>query len=273
MRIAGGLAVVTGAASGIGAHVASEVVRRGGRVVVADRDRAGAEQHAASLAGAHAAEVDVTDAAACTTLAADVHALHGPVDLLVANAGLIRPGSTWTTPLSTWRTVLDVNLLGAVHTLAAFLPDMVERDRPAAVVLTASVAGLTAAPGFAAYAASKHAVVGLAEGLQVELAEAGADHVRVSVVCPGGVDTAIWRSAGPAAPGLDEVARRRFAAVGGPRTDQADPAAIARLTLDAVEEGRSWVVPIEPHHREALASRAHDLAAAAAADGGLVYGR
>jgi NAD(P)-dependent dehydrogenase (short-subunit alcohol dehydrogenase family) len=106
------------------------------------------------------------------------------------NAGVAAAGPAWLATLEDWKWVLDVNLMGVVHGIRAFVPAMIARGRPARVVNTASIAGLVSPPGLAVYAASKHAVVSLSECLAHDLAMARAP-VGVTVLCPGYVRTGI----------------------------------------------------------------------------------
>ncbi|HVA60193.1 MAG TPA: SDR family NAD(P)-dependent oxidoreductase [Mycobacteriales bacterium] len=189
--LTGKTAVVTGAGSGIGRSLATLLGRRGAFVHVADLDGASAaavtQQVRAAGGQALAHTVDVSDAEAVARLAEDVFQ-RGPVDLLFNNAGIGHAGDVADTPLADWRRLIDVNLMGVVHGLHAFLPRMLAQDRAARIVNTASMAGFVPVPGLAAYSATKAAVVGLSDALDMELA---GTQVRVSALCPGVIDTAI----------------------------------------------------------------------------------
>jgi NAD(P)-dependent dehydrogenase (short-subunit alcohol dehydrogenase family) len=194
-RFDGAVAVVTGAASGIGRSLALLLARGGARVHVVDRDATGAaavaEQIRSGGGDAVAHEVDVTDAAAVEALAAEVFAAEGRVDLLFNNAGIGHAGPVAETPLSDWRRVVEVNLMGVVHGAAAFVPRLLEQGRPAHIVNTASLAGLLPNPGMVPYSTTKAAVVGLSEALDGELAAQG---IRVTALCPGIISTDIVRT-------------------------------------------------------------------------------
>ena len=190
------VAVVTGAASGIGYAVASRAAAAGMRVVLADIDADRLGQAAASLAGrgasVHAIEVDVADREAVQNLAARVQAEVGDVWLLVNNAGVYLSAPFVDMPLAQWEFVVGVNLWGVVHCLQAFLPGMVARDA-GHVVNTSSIDGLVTVRNATSYVAAKHAVTALSETLFRELEEAGSA-VGVSVLCPAAVETDILNS-------------------------------------------------------------------------------
>jgi NAD(P)-dependent dehydrogenase (short-subunit alcohol dehydrogenase family) len=153
------------------------------------------ERAAAPLAGSvSTAPLDVRDAAAVNALVTDVIDRHGRIDLMFNNAGIVIGGRTDEMSVEHWDRVLDVNLKGVVNGVAAAYPVMVEQGS-GHIVNTASTAGLAPAVMVAAYSASKHAVVGLSGALRPEAAQYG---VRVSVVCPGSIDTPILDDPAPA---------------------------------------------------------------------------
>ncbi len=185
-HFAGKVALVTGGASGIGAELARQLAQAGAMVIVADLDAEGAARVAASLGdAAEGVALDVRDASAFEALVARVWAERGAIDLLFNNAGVAVAGEAHAMSLDDWRWVLDVNLLGVVHGVAAAYPRMVARGR-GHIVNTASLAGLIPSPWLAAYAAAKHAVVGLSAALRAEGRGFG---VSVSAVCPGFIAT------------------------------------------------------------------------------------
>jgi NAD(P)-dependent dehydrogenase (short-subunit alcohol dehydrogenase family) len=193
------IAIITGAASGIGKALASALVARGDTVVVADIDGEGAERAAGELAqnapgAARPAAVDVRDAAAVQALVHGTWERHGRLDVMVNNAGIGVGGEAHELSLAHWDRVIDVNLRGVVHGVHAAYPIMIEQ-RSGHIVNTASLAGLLPAPLLTPYAMTKHAVVGLSLSLRAEAAAYG---VGVTVVCPGVVDTPILDNNGPA---------------------------------------------------------------------------
>ena len=187
--------IVTGAASGIGRALATALVERGDTVVLADVNADGAKQVAAGLGSrASAVGLDVRDLDAVTRLVDDVAGEHGRLDLMFNNAGIGGGGEVDELTAAHWRRIVDVNLLGVVSGTVAAYRVMVARGS-GHIVNTASVAGLMPAPLLTPYAMTKHAVVGLSLSLRAEAAARG---VRVSVVCPGVIETPLLDSEGPA---------------------------------------------------------------------------
>jgi NAD(P)-dependent dehydrogenase (short-subunit alcohol dehydrogenase family) len=196
------VAIVTGGASGIGRSLATALHRAGARVVIADLDAALAAAVARELgARARAEAVDVTDAAAVQALIDGTVEREGRLDLLFNNAGIAVFADTRDTSLADWNRLIDVNLRGVVHGVAAAYPLMV-RQKHGHIVNTASAAGLLPSPAVTAYAATKHAVVGLSLTLRAEAMPRG---VRVSVVCPGLIATPLVQSAKIVGPTRERV--------------------------------------------------------------------
>jgi NAD(P)-dependent dehydrogenase (short-subunit alcohol dehydrogenase family) len=193
----GQVAVVTGAASGLGRALAKSFATRGLDVVLADVDteRLATAVEAAEAKGVAAVGVptDVRHAEQVDALAAATLERFGRVDVICNNAGVLTiAGPTWEVPLADWEWILGVNLRGVVHGIRAFVPHLVAQGT-GHVVNTASMVGVSIFPGMAPYVASKHAVVALSEGLAAELAIA-APGVGVTAVCPGGMATNIGSS-------------------------------------------------------------------------------
>lgn len=191
-RLDGKVAIVTGGASGIGRALAGELASRGARLVLADRQHDLAIEVARVIeqkgGAAEALELDVRDRAAFAALADDVKARHGRIDFLFNNAGISVGGELVDYGPNDYDDVLDVNLRGVTHGIAAVYPKMVAQGF-GHIVNTASVAGLVASPTLGSYTASKHAVVGLSKALCVEARRHG---VKVTALCPGPIDTPIW---------------------------------------------------------------------------------
>lgn len=195
LGLEGRVALITGAAGGVGRAVAAELSREGVRVALADRDAdAVGEVGAALIAkglGASAHPLDVTDEAQVAAVVADVVSQWGGIDLLVGSAGISGPVGTPVseTALADFSRVLAVNVIGAFLVLARALPAL-RASNAASVVFIASDSALVAAPGMAAYCASKGALVQFARAAAVELE---ADGVRVNAVCPSIIDTPMSR--------------------------------------------------------------------------------
>jgi NAD(P)-dependent dehydrogenase (short-subunit alcohol dehydrogenase family) len=186
----GRVAIVTGGASGIGFALAERFAALEMKVVLADVERGALGQAAAKLRerGAEVLDVptDVSDPDALERLACATLERFGKAHVLCNNAGVQRSAPTWMLSPSEWKWLIDVNLLGVVHGLRAFIPRMLEQGDPCHIVNTASFGGLVSAPYMSAYAATKFAVVAISEALQAELT---GSNVGVSVLCPAFVKT------------------------------------------------------------------------------------
>jgi NAD(P)-dependent dehydrogenase (short-subunit alcohol dehydrogenase family) len=217
----GKVAVVTGAASGIGRAIAAQAAREGMRLVLADIEAGPLERTVAELRAAGAAVLavptDVSRAEQVAALAARALAAYGAVHLLFNNAGVATGGPIWEQPLAEWEWVMGVNLWGVVHGIRAFVPLMLAQDDAGYIVNTASIAGLVTAPALGIYTVTKHAVVALSEVLAAELAQRDA-HITVSVLCPSWVRTRIM-----------EAGRNRPAAIQPPVSPGDDPAGSAAI--------------------------------------------
>src|SRR5215471_11581112 len=190
-----GVAVVTGASSGIGRALAQRLAAAGSALAIADIDEAGLQQTAQSLPKNNALAtthvVDVAKEESMESFAADVGARHGRLTLLINNAGVALHGNFEEVSLDDLRWLMDINFWGTVYGVKYFLP-MLKREPRAHIVNLSSVFGLIAPAGQAAYSASKFAVRGFTEALRHELAPT---NVCVSCVHPGGIRTPIARRA------------------------------------------------------------------------------
>ena len=190
-----GVAVITGAGSGIGRSLAEQLAAAGSALALADWDEAGLEQTAQSLAAAGALVtthvVDVAKEEKVKAFADDVDARHARVTLLINNAGVALHGDFEEISLDDFRWLMEINFWGAVYGVKYFLP-LLKREPRAHIVNLSSVFGLIAPAGQAAYAASKFAVRGFTEALRHELR---GSQIGVSCVHPGGIRTSIARRA------------------------------------------------------------------------------
>jgi 3-hydroxybutyrate dehydrogenase len=180
-------ALITGGGTGIGAAIAVALSAAGAAVSLVRRRAAPLEEVAANLDRACAIVADVTREEDTATMVQAARAAHGPIDILVANAGAAESAPIGRLDLAHWQRMLGVNLTGAFLSVKAALPDLTRKGAGGGrIVLMASTAGLKGYPYVAAYCAAKHGVVGLARALAAELAAAG---VTVNAVCPGFTET------------------------------------------------------------------------------------
>jgi NAD(P)-dependent dehydrogenase (short-subunit alcohol dehydrogenase family) len=257
-QLAGQVAVVTGAGSGIGRGIVAALAAAGTHVMIADIDVAAARETAAQLAGAGveavAAECDVTDREAVEALADKAWAHFGHVDIAVNNAGVFPPvRSAINIDERDARWVLEVNLMGAWYGCSAFGRRFTEQGTPAHILNTGSENSLGVAhAGAAFYTASKHALLGLSDVLRQELP----DFIDVSILCPGMVATSLASSA-----------RHRPERFGGPGPQAhsasmgLDPADIGRAAVAGIRRGDFYIVTHAPV-REIIAERAAEILAA-----------
>lgn len=233
---AGRTAVVTGAASGIGAALARHAAAQGMAVAACDRDAAGLDALAAELTAAGGRHiirpVDITDTDALRSFAGECAALP-PIALLFANAGVLRGGGILDMPIGEWRLLTEVNIIGAVATLQAFVPAMIARGEAAHVVVTGSTGSMTCGPSLGAYCATKHALWPVVEALRTELEGTA---VGASLLMPGAVSTPMFDAIDPDRPTPADslspaaVAERAFAgAMAGHAKILTHPAYVERI--------------------------------------------
>jgi NAD(P)-dependent dehydrogenase (short-subunit alcohol dehydrogenase family) len=250
--LAGKVAVVTGAANGIGLAVSRRLGADGMRVMMADVEEPALAAAAASLAAegieTAATVTDVSDPESVEALAQATLARFGAVHVICNNAGVHRGGPSWEIPLPMWDWIVGVNLFGVVHGIRSFMPHLIEQGE-GHVVNTASIGGLLSGPWMGPYHATKHAVVALSESLHHELAAIGSP-VRVSVLCPGMVRTKIHEATRnwpdrygplPVVQDSPQVAQWRKAASSRVVAGQ-DPAIIAAAVRDAIVGERFWIL-------------------------------
>ncbi|UYO48013.1 SDR family oxidoreductase [Rhodopseudomonas palustris] len=224
MRLSGKTALITGGNSGIGLATAKLFVTEGARVTITGRDRARLDAAARELgAQALAVEADVTDIAAIENAAARAAERFGKLDIVFANAGI--PGSTplGGTSLSAFEQVIRTNLTAVFFTVQAALPYL---NDGASIILNGSVISVLGNPGFAAYAASKAGLRGMARVMASELSPR---NIRVNVVAPGGARTPIWKDTAPTDQAMAVLEQRIAAAT--PLGRIAEPEHIAKTVL------------------------------------------
>ncbi|TDN61965.1 SDR family NAD(P)-dependent oxidoreductase [Paraburkholderia sp. BL10I2N1] len=199
-QFSGRVAVVTGAASGIGRALAERFAVEGMKIVLADVEANPLKQAESEMRAAghevFAVRTDVSKARSVATLARKTLERYGAVHILCNNAGVVPPqryAPVWEFTLEDWKWALDVNLWGVVHGIQSFLPLMLERGEEGHIVNTASVSGLISGSEAGVYGVTKHGVVRLTEAIYASLRERG-EKIGVSVLCPGVVSTGIYNS-------------------------------------------------------------------------------
>jgi NAD(P)-dependent dehydrogenase (short-subunit alcohol dehydrogenase family) len=241
------VAVVTGGASGIGLALAHAFGGQGDNVLIADLDAAAmtgaVTQLEAAGIEAHSYVVDLRDHDAVVSLAARAQEL-GTIRTVCMNAGVSTTGlNIWETPPQAFDFVLDVNLRGLYHSVAAFVPVLLKQERPANVVITASMAGLVASPNSASYSASKAGAVALTKALRVELANI-APHIKVALLLPGMVQTNLQRTSAAQQPAAGAMSSELVeASHNALNSFGVSPQAAASWVLAALEQNRFWVLP------------------------------
>lgn len=238
MHFLGRSAIVTGAASGIGAEIGRALVEAGAHVTLRDIDLPAAERVAAELDAtgpgmARAVHLDVTDPTAVQRPVDDVVEDHGRLDLMFNNAGISLRGETELLTLEHWDSIIDVNIRGVVHGVAAAYPLMV-RQGGGHIVKPASMGGLMAAGLLSSYVMTKHAVVGLSLALRSEAAAKG---VGVTAICPSAVDTPILDKGA-----VGRFHGRDFFLKGQGVRRPHDPAVLAREVLAAIRDDKALLV-------------------------------
>lgn len=236
------VAVVTGAASGIGLAVAEAFLGEGMRVAMADIDEDGVHQHAERLRTAGAdvlsAAVDVRDPDAVDRLGRAVVEHFGGLHVAVNNAGVVNGGNAWEIPLEEWRRVIDVDLWGVIHGVRTFVPLILATGDEGHVVNVASMAAVLTLPQLAPYTVAKHGVLGLTDVLRAEL-DGLEVPVGASVVMPGMVRT-----------GMNPIGTL-------------EPSVVAANVLDAIRQNRAYVFT-DQEAAATVETRLHAIVAARA---------
>lgn len=262
----GKVAVITGAASGIGRGLAEQCAAEGMRIVLADIEE-GALTRVADTLRAQGADVrtvtcNVASAADMEALARGTYEIFGAVHLLFNNAGVGGGSTIWESTAADWQWVMGVNLYGIVNSLRAFVPRMLAQNDESHIINTASIYGLINGPGSGIYKASKFAAVSVSETLYHELAQR-TSKVRVSVLCPGFVDTRIQDAERNRPAALQNAAPGRAPTAGEAAWSQmtADrlsrgqsPRAHAAAVFEGIRAGRFYILP-HPEWKPAVRER------------------
>ena len=260
------VAVITGAASGVGRGLAERFAAEDMKVVLADVETEPLAKLEADLCAKGATvltvKTDVSNATEVENLAAQTLDAFGAVHILCNNAGVVCSRPVWEHALADWEWVLGVNLWGVIHGIRAFVPRMLAQGDECHIVNTASILGLVGGSGEGIYKVSKHGVVVLSETLAAELAEKEAN-IQVHVLCPGWVRTGILDSArnrpdvlrNPA-----EEARPQEPIIGGSRNTRAEmeagmsPAEVAKHAYNAIQNG-TFYIHTHPEHKAWIRER------------------
>ena len=234
----GRLCLVTGAASGIGRATALAAAQQGARLVLTDVQAESLEavaREAGAAVALHRA-LDITDVDAVRGLAADVHAAHGSVDVAMNIAGIATWGSVQELSHEQWRRTVDVNLMGPIHVIETFVPEMIRARRGGQLVNVSSAAGLVGLPWHAPYSATKFGLRGVSEVQRFDLRRY---RIGVTLVCPGGVDTPLTGTVDVA--GIDSQAPHMQRLTERFRRHAKSPEHAAHCILDGVTHNRYLV--------------------------------
>jgi dihydroanticapsin dehydrogenase len=238
-RVLGRVAIVTGAASGIGEASAIRLAEEGASVICADLNAEGAAQTAASIVAAGGTAIgytiDISDSDQCDAIVAKAVDTYGAIDILVNNAGVNLPGVFHEVTNATIEKTLSVNVMGAMYLTRAALPHMLKNSR-GSIVNMSSVNGLVSEPFLSVYSASKGAIVMFTRGIALDYAKTG---IRCNAICPGWVDTPINHAHAKMLGGLDHVYKTidSFQPIGRPGT----PREIANVVLFLASDEASFM--------------------------------
>lgn len=254
----GKVAVITGAANGIGAALAKGFAAEGMQVVVADLDEANAKKTAGEIGdAARHRRVDVADYESVQGLADFAFDTYGQVDLLINNAGVFQGGLTWERSREDWEWIFSVNVYGIIHGIKAFVPRMIAQDTEGHVVNTASVAAFVAGPMSAPYVVSKNTAMSVSECLALDLQLVGAK-IGASVLTPSNFNTGIARTVElrPQALGTDTTddGSASAEALQSILTEGADPTEAFLPVLEGVRNN-TFLIATKPSFRNQLQVR------------------
>ncbi len=253
LELEGRAAAITGAGSGIGRALALQGAAEGMLLALADINE-GALASVAEAARALGAMVitavlDVRQRAELEAFSRQTFAAFESVALVFANAGVMRAGTSWSQPAADWELTVDINLKGAGHTVAAFMPELLKQNTPARVIFSGSTSAFLPRPQLSAYSCTKHALWGLAEAMQLELTAIGAP-VGVSFLAPAGVRTAIANAISDAPGGEMQASIKGLIDAYGMPAEE-----LAAITFAALKNQQFWILP-HPEFKSALIARA-----------------
>lgn len=252
LPLQGRTAVITGAAGGIGRALALQAGAHGMSLALADVENAALQDLERELSQrgipCSTAVVDVRCREALDDFAATLFSAGHDIALVFANAGVMRAGISWELSAQDWDLSLDVNLKGAAHTAAAFMPGLLRQKRRARVVFTGSTSAFLPRPRLSAYSCSKHALWGLAEAMALELQEKKAS-VGVSLLSPAGVKTTIAAPRKHSTDAEVQAAIHELIEAFG-----MSPETLAELAFEALRREAFWILP-HPDFKPALQAR------------------
>lgn len=238
-RIEGSRIFISGAASGIGRATAVEMAKAGGRLFLTDINQGGLDETCSMLERAGrevcmSRAFDIADHQAVSAFAGEIHTSYGPIDILVNVAGVALFSQVERMSHADWEKVMGVNLWGVINGIECFVPEMIRAGKGGHIVTVSSTAGIIGLPWHAAYAGSKHALMGISEVLRYDLKK---HRIGVSVICPGAVSTNLVQTADiHADPSAADKVRTLFLKITIP------PEKVARLIVDAVEKEKYLVI-------------------------------
>jgi NAD(P)-dependent dehydrogenase (short-subunit alcohol dehydrogenase family) len=256
-ELKGRVAVVTGAANGIGLAICERLAAAGMNLVMADINETALAEAAEQLSRSAAVEtlpvvVDVSKWDSVENLASLAFERFGAVHVLCNNAGVVSPKMpVWELSLADWDWLLGIDLWGVIHGVKAFLPRMLDDGQPGHIVNTASIAGVLPQPYNGSYTVAKYGVVALSESLILGLRDRGAP-VGVSALCPGPVSTSLRSSSASMRP--DGAAGFNMSQ----NPDAMTSEEVAEVVFEAIINDRFWVFP-QSHYRDKVAARSRGI--------------
>lgn len=239
MKIRGKKIFITGAASGIGRSTAIRMAREGGLLFLTDINATGLDETCHIIEHQKgkiclARAMDISDYNQVQSFAEEVHQRYGPMEIIINVAGVALFSQIEHMKHNDWEKIIRVNLWGSIHGIECFVPEMIRAGKQGHIVNISSTAGIIGLPWHAAYAATKHALVGISEVLRYDLKK---HSIGVSVICPGAVDTGLVNTADiRASKDAIQKGRNLF------RKVAISPEKVAEIILKAIEHNRFLVI-------------------------------